>query len=255
MATIEPFQSGSDSTNSPHPRRRIARTLWGLTLSVLLLISVVLGLSITRRMMAIRAIEQFNGAVHYQRPGNSRYVQLWLGEERMVWVGDPDVVIFQPNASNIARRSRSGGTAPELIGAVVDDDDLDCVLALPNIRWINLSFSGIGDAGVKKLAGLSKLEYLNLEGTDVTDASIPVFLSMRSLRWLHVENSKMTRSAYLILEGGGIGVSGPHNNQSENQTRSANENTRSGDAEDEAEVIADDEGHPGQNGPNEAVVP
>jgi hypothetical protein len=211
METIDPSRR--------EPRRfpiRLPRPLW-IGLAAILLIMVATGLrfgvSGYQRRVAVGEIERFNGSIDYLNRRGPEWFLVWMNEDRMQWFSDPDHLVFWPGEENLRRRSRSGGVIVPTVGPLIDDDNLKCVLGLPNLESLDLAFSSVSDAGIKHLNGLRKLEKLRLEGSDVSNASIPILSQMKTLKKLNVWHTQITRSGARALEAAlpGCEVRGPHN--------------------------------------------
>ena len=71
----------------------------------------------------------------------------------------------------------------DLSGTGITDAGLATVAQFKNLTRLHLNRTRISDAGLKQLVGLQQLEYLNLYGTGVTDASIE---SLRAQEAAHV---------------------------------------------------------------------
>jgi Planctomycete cytochrome C/Leucine Rich repeat len=74
----------------------------------------------------------------------------------------------------------------------VTDAGLEVLAKMPNLERIDLRGTAIGDDGVRALAGLHNLETLSLYGTRVTDASLLTLRGITSLRRLHLGGTKVT---------------------------------------------------------------
>src|SRR5262249_20347825 len=118
-----------------------------------------------------------------------------------------------PGEANLRQRSRSGGVIVPTVGPLIDDDNLKCVLGLPNLKSLDLAFSSVSDAGIKHLNRLRMLENLRLEGSDVSDESILVLSQIQTLKRLNVEHTHITKSGARAFEAAlpGCEVRGPQN--------------------------------------------
>jgi uncharacterized membrane protein len=72
------------------------------------------------------------------------------------------------------------------------DAGLKVLARMPNLEHLDLRATAVGDAGVRELAGLKKLETLSLYGTGVTDAGLEPLRELPSLRRLYVGGTKVT---------------------------------------------------------------
>lgn len=74
----------------------------------------------------------------------------------------------------------------------ITDAGLATVAAFPDIRRLNLSNTAITDAGLASIARLAHVEYLNLYGTAVTDAGLKHLAGMKSLQKLYLWRTQAT---------------------------------------------------------------
>ena len=74
----------------------------------------------------------------------------------------------------------------------ITDAGLKVLARMPNLKHLDLNGTAVGDDGVRALAGLNKLEALSLYGTRVTDAGLPALQGLPSLRRLYVGGTKLT---------------------------------------------------------------
>ena len=74
----------------------------------------------------------------------------------------------------------------------ITDAGLKVLAKMPNLERLDLRGTAVGDAGVKALAGLTHLESLNLYGTGVTDAGLEALRGLPSLRRLYVGGTPVT---------------------------------------------------------------
>jgi uncharacterized membrane protein len=80
----------------------------------------------------------------------------------------------------------------DLSGTGITDAGLATVAQFKNLTRLHLNRTRISDAGLKQLAGLQQLEYLNLYGTKVTDASIESLSALKKLRTVYVWQTAVT---------------------------------------------------------------
>ena len=80
----------------------------------------------------------------------------------------------------------------DLSGTGITDAGLATVAQFRNLTRLHLNRTTISDAGLKQLAGLQQLEYLNLYGTGVTDAGLPSLAPLKKLRTLYVWQTAVT---------------------------------------------------------------
>jgi hypothetical protein len=57
---------------------------------------------------------------------------------------------------------------------------------------LHLCYTGVTDAGLEHLKGLSNLEALLLNGTHVTDAGLEHLKELTNLEWLAVRDTRVT---------------------------------------------------------------
>jgi len=74
----------------------------------------------------------------------------------------------------------------------ITDAGLKVLAKMPNLEHLDLRGTAVGDEGVRALAGLGKLETLSLYGTGVTDAGLEALPGLPSLRRLYVGGTKVT---------------------------------------------------------------
>src|SRR6185503_9611169 len=74
----------------------------------------------------------------------------------------------------------------------ITDAGLTVLAKMPNLQRLDLRETVIGDEGVRAMAGLKKLETLSLYGTGVTDAGLKALQGLPSLRRLYVGGTPVT---------------------------------------------------------------
>ena len=74
----------------------------------------------------------------------------------------------------------------------ITDAGLKVLAKMPNLERLDLRGTAVGDEGVRALAGLNKLETLSLYGTGVTDAGLKALQGLPSLRRLYVGGTPVT---------------------------------------------------------------
>ncbi len=91
----------------------------------------------------------------------------------------------------------------------VTDADIPAIARFPNLRVLNLAFTGVTGAGIAQLCKLEKLKSLSLSGTSIKTEDIGCLTAMRSLRHLYVWNTAIppgavpaTKTSSLLIEGG-----------------------------------------------------
>lgn len=78
-------------------------------------------------------------------------------------------------------------------------DDLLPLVELPNLTFLCLTQTRIGDKQMSTLGDCRKLTHLQLEGTRLTDAGLEKLLPLQSLRSLEVQNTNLGKRAYEIV--------------------------------------------------------
>ncbi|MBI1319337.1 MAG: c-type cytochrome [Candidatus Hydrogenedens sp.] len=81
----------------------------------------------------------------------------------------------------------------DLSGTGVTDAGLAQLAALGRLTSLHLERTGISDAGLAHLKGLQHLEYLNLYGTKVTGAGVEQLAELKQLRRLYLWQTEVTR--------------------------------------------------------------
>jgi hypothetical protein len=74
----------------------------------------------------------------------------------------------------------------------ISDAGLKVLAKMPNLERLDLRGTAVGDDGVRALAGLNNLETLSLYGTRVTDAGLEALQGLPSLRRLYVGGTAVT---------------------------------------------------------------
>lgn len=76
----------------------------------------------------------------------------------------------------------------------VTDAGLKALARMPNLKRLDLRGTAVGDEGAKALAGLAKLETLGLYGTKVTDAGLEPLRGLKALRRAYLADTKVTEA-------------------------------------------------------------
>jgi YHS domain-containing protein len=87
----------------------------------------------------------------------------------------------------------------DLAGTGVTDAGLGFVEGMTNLVRLHLERTAITDAGLARLAALGQLEYLNLYGTGVTDDALPHLRPLPRLRQLYLWQTQVTPEAARAL--------------------------------------------------------
>jgi hypothetical protein len=80
-------------------------------------------------------------------------------------------------------------TSITILDEEFSDADVDLLLAFPEVREIDVSYTSIGDAGLVKLATLDELALLDVSGTRITSASLRSLSDCRQLRELDISDT------------------------------------------------------------------
>ena len=83
----------------------------------------------------------------------------------------------------------------DLTGTGVTDQGLAQLAAMPHLTRLYLARTAVTDGGLLQLAGLAELEYLNLHGTPVTDAGLERLKPLHKLRQLYLWQTGVTPDA------------------------------------------------------------
>ena len=98
--------------------------------------------------------------------------------------GDTDLATLRPLAPQTVWL--------DLSGTGITDAGLATVAQFKNLTRLHLNRTKISDTGLKQLSGLQQLEYLNLYGTGVTDAGLQSLTSLKKLRTLYIWQTAVT---------------------------------------------------------------
>jgi Leucine-rich repeat (LRR) protein len=77
---------------------------------------------------------------------------------------------------------------------------MDAVGKLVSLESLDLDYTQVGDAGVAKLAGLTKLVNLELDSVDLTDAGVSHLTGLRSLRQLDLYHTLISEKGFQQLK-------------------------------------------------------
>ncbi|HEV8067973.1 MAG TPA: hypothetical protein VGP76_09555 [Planctomycetaceae bacterium] len=106
-------------------------------------------------------------------------------------------------AGDSAATSKEQNDAVFLISLIgndkVQDDDLQCLQAIPELEHLYLGRTKIGDAGLKHIKGLKHLKRLGLIGTRVTDAGLKELEGLQELDDVLLGDTKITDAGLLSL--------------------------------------------------------
>jgi hypothetical protein len=86
-------------------------------------------------------------------------------------------------------------------GREFTDRDFSTVLALPNLRELDLGHSLITDAGLVQLEKMPDLKYLLIDNTQIGDSGVAHLRNLTNLKVLHLGKTRITDAALTHLEG------------------------------------------------------
>jgi uncharacterized membrane protein YhaH (DUF805 family) len=121
-------------------------------------------------------------------PGRNRY-----GDDPTP--GSPELCV-----SELRRGSAVLGEVVEMDGTDVTDEDLACLAGNAEIKELRLGGSGITDAGLEHIRGLTGLEILDLSLTGISDKGIDCLRGLLSLTTLYLGGSKVSDAGLLRLD-------------------------------------------------------
>ena len=81
-----------------------------------------------------------------------------------------------------------------------NDEDLDILSELPQLRYLNLMGTGVTDDGLEKLKNLKGLDVLKFSGTRITDAGLPAISKLQNLYVLVLSETAVTDSGLTPLQ-------------------------------------------------------
>ncbi len=79
-----------------------------------------------------------------------------------------------------------------LFGTSTTDADFKRLVALPNIRSLDLSYTSVTDSSAESIAQLKNLQVLKLEGTATTDAMLATVAKLPEISMLHLAKTKIS---------------------------------------------------------------
>jgi len=107
-----------------------------------------------------------------------------------------------PLAQQVATVRLGNSHQLRLDHTVVTDDDLAQLDGLEDqLLRINFSRTQISDAGLNRLAHLTKLEQLRIASPRITDAGMPLIGQLTNLRFLHLLDAPITDAGLDALHG------------------------------------------------------
>ncbi|MCX5644776.1 MAG: M48 family metalloprotease [Phycisphaerae bacterium] len=111
----------------------------------------------------------------------------------------------QPSASvkdwDLLAREIGENKVPGLKLDAATDSDVRHLAGLTDLRWLDLSGTQVGDAGLADLKGLKALEFLYLDDTQVTDLGLERLKGLTTLRRLDLSSTKTTDAGLENLKG------------------------------------------------------
>jgi len=84
----------------------------------------------------------------------------------------------------------------------ITDAGLAVVAKMPNLEHLDLRGTSVGDDGLESLAGLDNLETLSLYDTGVTDSGLKALQALPALRRLYLGGTPVTEEGLEALRGG-----------------------------------------------------
>ncbi|QDT01757.1 Leucine Rich repeats (2 copies) [Rubripirellula lacrimiformis] len=88
-----------------------------------------------------------------------------------------------------------------LWGTTVDDDDIDHLAGLANLRTIDLTFTDVTGESLRALSSLKNLLSIRLEGCDVKDEHLAPVTEMPQLAMLYLGRTNVTDAGLTHLRG------------------------------------------------------
>jgi hypothetical protein len=85
-------------------------------------------------------------------------------------------------------------------GAIINDEILEPLRSLPNLRRLDLRYSHVSDAGLRSLGEMPYLKYLSLKGTPISDKSVAYLKGLSHLRYLELEGTQVTDEGVAELQ-------------------------------------------------------
>ena len=162
-----------------------------------------------RQVETVSAIEAIGGGVNYdfdsvgRDPPDPAWLRRLLGRDFFADVVSADF-------SGATHFPIPAGTQHETwikvdvvmgeFGPVTDDTIEQLLNGVDRLRELDLTYSGISDAGLEHVGTLSYLEYLNLEQTSITDAGLKRLRNMTQLRMLEVSGAKISDAGVAKLQ-------------------------------------------------------
>jgi hypothetical protein len=165
---------------------RSGRRFWGCFLAVVAIVSMLvlaIGLPIYRKHLFVQDVRQRGGWVNTDDSAPA-WLKRMLGEKRIYLAERPFFVSLH--------QAEMGAT----------DADLDQIVRFGTIERLDLSEqSGISDAGLAKISGLSRMQYLHLNGTTLTDDSAASLSRLAELRQLSLWRTRITDAGVANIRG------------------------------------------------------
>ncbi len=88
----------------------------------------------------------------------------------------------------------------DLRGTTVGDAQMKSIAKLGNLTRLHLERTAVGDAGIAQLTSCTRLEYLNVYGTKVTDAGLQALAVFKGLKQLYVWQTAVTPEGIAALQ-------------------------------------------------------
>jgi hypothetical protein len=209
----EDFAMTTKPGAGPSKRRR-----WSLSLRAALLLVLVVGagLGLWARWTRLQAQRRAVGAVlkaggsvasgknvisPAQGAASAKGQDISIHDRLRVYLGgdsdDPVLEIWAPyshlrNGDLVALQRLDRLESLNVSGTGIDDAGLPYVGRIRSLRSLHLGQTRITDDGLRHLMGLNRLEHLDLSGTSVTDDGLRHLEGLRALKLLFVHETRVT---------------------------------------------------------------
>lgn len=191
--------------------RRFQFSLRSLLISLTAL-ALCFGISVApavRQRDAVRALRKCGGTIDYdfdpertgdraKSPCRSSLSRLFGNDFMATVVGvhmKPDEVTWDKK-----HIGKFCGPLPYTNGKMIVDNDMSAIAALPALERLGLSWTDIGDAGIRQTGRHTSLRELYLDHTNVTDASVAALSSLKQLRRLDLSGTAVSNDAVSRLK-------------------------------------------------------
>lgn len=170
-----------------HPSPRRGRISTGALTAGLLTLVAVIGIvlwriEIHRQQYLTATVEHLGG----------KLISHWRFDKQILLTGRPGWCI--PGDSQVE------GIDLMQCSDTTLDDQLAVLRTVPELRYLNLAYTQVSEAGLRHLVPLQSLERLDLSSTPITDAAVVQLLSLRALRSLDLDGTRITDASLRCLE-------------------------------------------------------